>query len=217
MDVIFGICGFIGAMLCAIGDLLLDLKGKDNRKRGKLGIMDSAWDHMDVKRFTRSILLAMFGTPMAFLGFTAMARQLSLANGPFGLVFWLVSVIGCSGSFFIHTIICLFPVIYKKVEPEHGFDYAEEIINTIYTAIRVPFWVLYIALTGVTSMMLIWALFAGYLPLSPWCSLLTVPSLIVIGALLQKLNPNWFCDLPIIITPSLGLGMFGLLAAISAW
>lgn len=217
MDVIFGICGFIGAMFCAIGDLLLDIKGKDNQKRGKLGIMDSAWDWMDGKRFTRSILLAMIGTPMAFLGLTAMAHQLFLTHKTFGLIFWLASVAGCAGSFFIHTIICLFPVIYQKIEPVHGFHYAEEIINTVYYAIRIPFWILYLMLTGVTSLMLIWALFAGYLPLSPWCVLLTVPSLVFVGALLQKIKPDWFCDLPFIITPSLGLGMFGLLAAVCAW
>ena len=213
LGMVFGLCGFVGCLLCACGDLLLDIKGKDNRKLGKYGLMDSAWDWMEEKRFTRSILLAMVGTPLSFLGMTAMAGR--LAKPGFALAFWLSGVVGCAGSFFIHTIICLFPVIYINMEPRHGFDEAERLINVVYEAIRIPFWIFYMLLVIVPSFMLIFALFAGYLKLSPWFSLLTMPSLMVVGALLQKLKWEWFCDLPMVITPSLGMSMFGLLAVLN--
>ena len=209
---IFGLCGFVGCLFCACGDLLLDLKGKDNKKLGKYGLMDSAWDWMDEKRFTRSILLAMVGTPLSFLGMTAMAGQLALANRTFALVFWLSCVAGCAGSFFIHTIICLFPVIYKNMAPKHGFEEAERMVNVVYEAIRIPFWILYALLVVVPSFMVIYALAAHYLNLSRWFILLTMPCLMAFGGILQKLKWEWFCDLPMVITPSLGLSMFGLMA-----
>lgn len=40
------IIGIIGGLLCATADLLLDLKGTDNKKLGKMGIIDSAWSRM---------------------------------------------------------------------------------------------------------------------------------------------------------------------------
>lgn len=36
MNFTFGILGLIGGLLCAVGDMLFDLKGKDNQKLGAL-------------------------------------------------------------------------------------------------------------------------------------------------------------------------------------
>ena len=212
---IFGICGVIGAFLCILGDLLLDLKGPDNKKLGKYGIMDSAWDHMDVKRFVHSILLAGLGAPLASLGFTAMAHELAKANEGFGIAYFIIAILGAGGGFFIHAFICLLPVLYKKIEPDHGFDYAESIINTAYEAVKIPFWCLYMALVAVPSLMVIFALWNGYLDLSRWFILLTPPCLMVFGGVLQKINNRIFCDLPMVITPSLGLAMMSLMAVLN--
>ena len=111
LSMLFGLCGGLGCVFFVIGDLLLDVKGPDNRKLGKYGIMDSAWDRMDVRRFRWSILCALVGAPLSFLGTTAMAGQLAQEHPDFALAFWLSCVVGCTGSFFIHTIICLFPVV----------------------------------------------------------------------------------------------------------
>ena len=43
---ILGIIGIIGGLLCATADLLLDLKGPQNKKLGKMGIIDSEWKNM---------------------------------------------------------------------------------------------------------------------------------------------------------------------------
>ena len=215
LSMLFGLCGVAGCIFFVIGDLLLDVKGPDNWKLGKYGIMDSAWDRMDVRRFRWSILCALVGAPLSFLGTTAMAGQLVQEHPDFALAFWLSCVVGCTGSFFIHTIICLFPVVYKAMREKHGFEEGERLVNTVYEAIRIPFWVLYLALVIVPSLLLIWALAGGYLNLSRWWILATMPCLMLVGRVLQKLKWDWFCDVPMVITPSLGMGMFGLLAVLN--
>ena len=212
---IFAVCGVIGPLLCACGDLLLDLKGPDNQKLGKYGIMDSAWDHMDVRRFVWSILLAAAGVPLAGLGFVAMSHVLAGANPGFGLAFFLFSFVGTAGGFFIHCFICLLPILYKKVAPTHGFAHAEACINTLYEAVKVPFWLYYLSLVLVPSVLVIWALCAGYLPLSRWFILLSPPVVFLVGILLAKLFPRACCDFPFCITPSLGLSMINLMALLA--
>ena len=43
--------GIAGGCLCAIADLFLDLKGSDNKKIGKLKVIDSKWEVMPHYRF----------------------------------------------------------------------------------------------------------------------------------------------------------------------
>lgn len=215
MSIIFGVCGILGGIFTMCGDLLLDIKGKENRPMGKYGIMDSAWDDMDIRRFRISILFAMAGVPLIFLGLTAMSGQLMQGNELFGQIFWYISMVGSTGAFFIHTIICVFPIIYKTMRPHHSFEEAEAVINGVYESVRLPFWILYLAFVGIPSILLIWAMFAGYLNLSPWYSLLTMPVLVSVGVLLQKIKFDWFCDLPFVITPSLSMSMIGLMVILN--
>ena len=70
------IIGIIGGLLCAAADLLLDLKGTDNKKLGKMGIIDSAWSRMPHWRFVASDILAMFAVPMYTCGFIALMMKL---------------------------------------------------------------------------------------------------------------------------------------------
>ena len=53
------IIGIIGGMLCAVADLLLDLKGVDNQKLGKMRVIDSKWREMSHGRFVWSDIIAM--------------------------------------------------------------------------------------------------------------------------------------------------------------
>ena len=73
---ILAIIGIIGGMLCAVADLLLDLKGYDNQKLGKMKIIDSKWKVMSHGRFVWSDILAMFAVPMYTCGFLALMMQL---------------------------------------------------------------------------------------------------------------------------------------------
>lgn len=46
MIILLARLGILGGLLCATADLLLDLKGPRNRKLGKMGMIDSEWEHM---------------------------------------------------------------------------------------------------------------------------------------------------------------------------
>lgn len=63
MHEVFSVLGIAGVILCAIGDLFLDLKGKGNRKLGTSGFIDSKWVNMAYWRFGVSILFAFAGLP----------------------------------------------------------------------------------------------------------------------------------------------------------
>lgn len=73
---VLAIVGIIGGMLCAVADLLLDLKGYDNKKLGKLKVIDSKWAEMSHGRFVWSDILAMFAVPMYTCGFGVIALPL---------------------------------------------------------------------------------------------------------------------------------------------
>ena len=215
LTLIFGSLGILGGLLTCAADILLDSKGKDNVKKGKYGFIDSAWDHMDLRRFPASIFLALLGTPLLFLGFTAMAGQLLAARETFGKAFWYVAMVSCTSGSFIHTIICLLPVIYKTMTKKHSPEDAEEVLNAVYRAVAVPFWILYLLLTLGTSGMIIWAICFDYLRLSPAWILLTFPVLELTGLVLEKVRHDWFYDFPHILMPTLSLGLVGLLAILN--
>lgn len=215
MTFTFGFLGIIGGIICACGDILLDLKGKDNMKSGKYQIIDSKWKDMKMWRFKLSIILVMMGVPLYFLGLTSMAIQLTAKSSIFSLIFWIVSVVGSIGGFFIHVFICLLPIIYKTMYTKVEFSELENVINTIFTSVKIPFIFMYIMLVGVTSIMITCAIFMGYLSISPFFILLTPLCLMIVGVTLRKLKYDWFFDLPGIIMPSIGLGMIGLMAVLN--
>lgn len=215
MTFAFGLLGIIGGIICAGGDILLDLKGKDNIKSGKYQIIDSKWKDMKIWRFNLSIILVMIGVPLYFLGLTSMAAQLAAKNPTFSLIFWIVSLVGSIGGFFIHVFICLLPIIFKTMYAKVEFSELENLINTIFKSVKIPFIFLYVMLVGVTSIMIACAIFMGYLSISPFFILLTPFSLMMIGVTLRKLKYDWFYDLPGIIMPSIGLGMIGLMAILN--
>ena len=216
MEIVFGIFGIIGGLLSACADMLVDLKGKDNEKVGKYGIMDSCWGRMNISRFKYSIFLEMFATPMMLLGLISLAMQMSSVNRTFGLVFFIVSITGAIGGYFIHTMCCLLPVVYKKMMPENSFEKAEEVINGIFDAIKVPFFTLYTIFVIVTSIMAGIAMFTGVLPISPWFLLLTPMVLFIFSEILRKLVPSVFYDIPGIMAASLGFAMYGIMAVYCA-
>lgn len=212
--IVWGILGLIGGLFCACGDIFLDLKGRDNKKLGKYEFIDSNWEHMPLWRFKASILCVTAGVPLYFLGICAMSEKLAEHNEVFAMIFWISGMAGSIGGFFIHLLLCLFPVIYKTMLNEAKFELIDKVINEMYAAIKIPFWLMYLLLVGVSSVMVAIAIIKGWLSLSPFMILLTPMSLLIFGVLLRKIKYNWFYDLPGIIMPSIGLGMLGLMAAI---
>ncbi len=124
-------------------------------------------------------------------------------------------MIGSIGGFFIHVFICLLPIIYKTMQPTNEFLAIEQVINTIYSAIKIPFLVMYVLLVGITSLMIMCAIFMDYLSLSPFAILLTPLSLLIIGVTLRRIKYDWFYDLPSIVMPSIGLSMIGLMSVLN--
>ena len=211
---VFGWLGLLGGLLTACGDLLLDLKGSDNKTLGKHGYIESAWDTIAKWRFRVSILLAAAGVPLYFLGLTSLAMQMT--NTAFALIFWIVTLVGATGGFFIHAMICVFPLLYKKLRARQSFDEAEAVLNIGYEAVRIPFFTQFSLLVFGSSILYAIAVIRGYLSLPVWTIALTPLCLMVVGKLLRIAKRSWFYDLPGIIMPSLGLGLMGLMAAINA-
>lgn len=57
MNLIFSIMGLVGGLLCCTGDILFDLKGKENKKLGTSKNIDSNWSEMSEWRFGASTVI----------------------------------------------------------------------------------------------------------------------------------------------------------------
>jgi hypothetical protein len=151
-DLLFGIFGITGGLLCAIGDILFDLKGKNNVKSGPAKIIDSNWQIMPEWRFTASILVAALGVALFLLGFLGMANQLALCNKTVAMVFLVFSVIGASGGLFIHASICLIPIISKTlIKSGVSKEIVETVCTKIYNAVKIPLFFMFLCLVAATS------------------------------------------------------------------
>lgn len=215
---IFFILNIIGGLICCAGDCLLDLKGKENRKLGTTGNIDSAWSHMAEWRFGLSILCATVAEPCVGLGFYSVYSMLCKEHTVLAYFLGAFSLLGCTGGLFIHAFLCLQAILYKRItendkdkrSEEEKLQTADHALNGLYKAIYVPFFSLYIALMAADLCVAI-AAFAGYLGCPRWMGCLNSVFFLIIGVTLRKLYPKKFYDLPGIIMPSLGLAMIGVI------
>lgn len=214
INMIFSILGLVGGLLCCVGDLLFDLKGKDNQKLGTSGNIDSNWLKMADWRFGASILFALAGDSLVGFGIFSLANQIGKANSVLASVMAFCGYVGVIGGFFVHTCVCIQPIIYKKIMEEDNFNLADKTLEAYYKAILPPFFIAYLFLM-VPSVCTIIAILAGYLAVPKWFVLLNSIVFLIIGVTLRKLKHDWFYDLPGIIMPSLGLGMLGLIGIVN--
>lgn len=208
---VLGIIGIVGGVMCAIADLLLDIKGPDNVKLGKMGVMDSAWAHMSHMRFVMSGILAMFAVPMYSCGFIALMQP----QGDYaisGMILRIIFLCGAMGGFMIHIFLCLQPTIYQKIIKRQDEELAEDVINAIFKQIYVPFFTLYTMLVIIPSIAVIVFIIKGVLPLPLWCVLLNPAVFQIIGLLLRATKLKVFIDAPSCCAASLGLAAYGVLA-----
>lgn len=211
---VLSILGLIGGLLCCVGDILFDFKGKDNQKLGSSGNIDSNWLNMAYWRFGASILFAMAGDALVGLGIFSLADQIRESNSILALVMALCGYVGVIGGFFVHTCVCIQPIIYKKIMEEDNFGLADKTLEAYYKAVMPPFLISYVILM-VPSVCSVIAIIAGYLAVPKWFVLLNSIVFLFIGVGLRKLKHDWFYDLPGIIMPSLGLGMLGLIGIVN--
>ncbi len=98
---VLAIIGIVGGVLCATADLFLDLKGPDNRKLGKMGVIDSAWERMAHFRFVLSGILVMFAVPMYSCGFISL-MQLDGDYAISAMVLRIIFLCGAMGGFMVY-------------------------------------------------------------------------------------------------------------------
>lgn len=222
MNLICFVLALVGGLICCIGDCLLDLKGKDNKKLGTIGNIDSAWSRMSEWRFGLSILCAAVAVPCIGLGLYAMYSLLCPEHPVLATFLGVFSVLTCTGGLFIHAFLCMQAIIYKRItensRDKRSYDEklmtADHVLNGLYKAIYVPFFVLYLAILAAGICVSI-AAFAGFLGCPRWMGCLNSFIFLLIGLLLRKLFPKVCYDLPGIIMPSLGLAMIGVIGIVS--
>lgn len=216
MNFIFSIMGLVGGLLCCTGDILFDLKGKDNKKLGTSKNIDSNWSNMAEWRFGASILCAMLGVILIGFGFYALADMIRENNVILSNILLITGFIGCVGGLFIHSMLCVQAVIYKRITSNGKVNYeiADNTLEGFYKAILPPFIFLYIVLMAADICILI-AVLRGDLNVPNWMALLNSIVFLLIGVLFRKINPDKFQDLPGIIMPSLGLAMTGVIGIVA--
>lgn len=214
MNLLFSTLGLAGGILCAVGDVLLDLKGKGNQKLGTSGNIDSNWTKMAYWRFGASILIAFVGASMLGLGFFSLAAQMMDGNRALAMVTGICGYVSAIAAFFVHSALCIQPVIYKKIMETNNFKLADDTLEAYYQAVIPPFalgWLFMLA----TTVCIIMAILTGALNVPMWFVLLNPFVFLLVGVCFRKIKPAWFYDLPGIIMPSLGMGMFGLIGIVN--
>ena len=216
MNLIFSIMGLIGGLLCCVGDLLFDLKGKGNKKLGTSKNIDSNWSKMSEWRFGLSIIFAMFGVILLGFGFYAIANIIRENNVILSNLILITGFIGCVGGLFIHSILCIQAVIYKRItdDGKSNFELADNTLEGFYKTIIFPFMLIYCVLM-IADICVAVAVLNGALGVPKWMALLNSIVFLIIGVLFRKINPDKFQDLPGIIMPSLGLAMIGVIGIVA--
>ena len=212
MITILAVIGIAGGLLCAVADLLLDLKGVDNKKLGKSKIMDSKWSEMGHGRFVWSGILAMLAVPMYSCGFVALMLWLHKTQAALSIAMSIVFLCGAMGGFMIHTFLCMMPTIYQKIMGKGDFELAETVIESVFRQIYVPFFVLYTMLVIVPAIVVMVLILTGVLPLPWWCVFLNPVVIQLVGLLFRATKIKWFIDAPSCCAASIGLAMYGVLA-----
>lgn len=209
---VLAMIGIIGGLLCAVADLLLDLKGYDNQKLGKMKVIDSKWIEMSHGRFVWSDILAMFAVPMYTCGFVALMIQLHKVKAELSIGMTILFLCGAMGGFMIHTFLCMMPTIYQKIMKKADYELAEDVIEGIFRQIYVPFFVLYCMLVIFPALIVMVLIGLGILALPLWCIILNPLMFQLIGLLFRATGLRIFVDAPSCCAASLGLAMYGVLA-----
>ena len=216
MNLIFSIMALVGGLLCCTGDILFDLKGQGNEKLGTSKNIDSNWSKMAEWRFKLSIICAMFGVILIGFGFYAIGDMVRENNLILSNTILITGFIGCTGGLFVHSLLCIQAVIYKRItnNGKENFEIADNTLEGFYKAIMFPFMFLYCILM-ITDICIAIAILSGALGVPKWMALLNSIVFLIIGVLFRKINPKKFQDLPGIIMPSLGLAMVGVIGIVA--
>ena len=215
MYLLFSVFGLIGGLLCCVGDILFDLKGKGNQKLGTSKNIDSNWVNMADWRFGLSIALAMIGDAFVGLGFYSIGMQIAETHPLIGYLTIGFGYFGTIAGVFIHAFLCIQALIYKGAMIHGNLQIADDILEKISKQIMLTFMVGYVTLM-IPTVLLIIAILNGALDVPKICVLLNPIVFLIFGVTCRKINPVRFQDLPGIIMPSFGLAMFGLIGILNS-
>jgi len=204
--------GITGGLLCAVADLLLDLKGPGNKKLGKMKVIDSMWKDMTPWRFVASIICAMFAVPMYTFGFWALMNHLGGDHHVLAVTMKIIFTCGAMGGFMIHTFLCCMPTIYRDIMVEDRFELAEKVILDFFRNIYVPFFGLYTMLVIIPAIAVMMMIGIGILPLPLWTMIMNPLVIQIIGLLFRATKLKCFIDAPSCCAASIGLACYGVLA-----
>ena len=214
MYLIFSVAGLIGGLLCCVGDILFDLKGRGNEKLGTSKNIDSNWLGMADRRFGLSIAFALVGDALIGLGFYSIGMQIAQTHPIIGYMTIGFGYFGSMAGIFIHSFVCIQALIYKGAMMHGDLGIADDILEKIYKQIMPTFITGYVSLL-VPTVLIIMAILNGALDVPEICVLLNPIVFLIIGMTCRKIDPVKFQDLPGIIMPSLGLSMFGLIGILN--
>ena len=126
----------------------------------------------------------------------------------------LAALVGTMGGFFIHTILSIQPIIYKRIMKTNQFELADDVLEGYYAALKIPFIVLYIPLLIPTVCFVI-AVLKNYLDVPVWMIICNPVVTSVVGWILRAINKEVFYDMPAIIMNSIGTSLMCLTVALS--
>lgn len=215
MNLIFAILGICGGVIAGIGDVLLDLKGKGNQKLGTSKNIDSNWLNMSEWRFRASVLCGLVGCPLGGLGYISLANQIEAANYTVAFVLKIAAFVGTMGGFFIHTFLSVQPIIYKRIMKTKQFELADDVLEGLYAAIKVPFLLLYLILAIIPTTCMIIAILNGYLDVPKWMVFMNPIVTSIIGWILRAVNKDVFYDMPAIIMSNVGVVLMCVVSVVS--
>ncbi len=214
-NLIYSILGIIGGILTAIGDILFDLKGSDNEEIGDLKMINSNWSKMPTWKFTSSILLATVGVPLYILGGISLSNQILASDELLSNILQICIITGGIGGYFIHTLVCIIPVIYKHLIDKVEFEVINSLVNKIWDVVKIPFILLYVVLVLFTSIIVIISICKNYLNVPNWFVILNPLVFQIIGVILRIINPKLFYEIPSVVMGSLGISMYGVIGLVS--
>lgn len=209
---LYPLLGILGGLFCAVGDCLIDLKGRDNRTLGGGDMVNSNWLTMQRWRFQVSFLLGFLGVPCIMLGGVFLGEQMKVADENLGQLFQNSMMIGCIGGFFIHSILCIIPILFQELRKITDEEKSCHVIMVIWNTVAIPFLLFYFLMIVISSLLMITAVYHGVLDVPTWFLLLNPLVFAIMGVLIRKMFPKYCYELPGIFMPSLGLSMYGLIS-----
>lgn len=158
----------------------------------------------------------MFGVILVGFGFYAIGYMIRENDIILSNLILITGFIGCVGGLFVHSLLCLQAVIYKRITDngKSNFELADNTLEGFYKAIMFPFFLAYIILM-IADICIAVAVLNGSLGVPKWMALLNSIIFLIIGVLFRKASSDKFQDLPGIIMPSLGLAMVGVIGIVA--